>query len=349
MKLAILGFAHGHVGMYCTAWRQQPGLDIQVVAGWDHDAERLAKSTADHQLTPVTALADILSQPDIAGVVIAAETSKHAELVEAAAAAGKAIVLQKPLALTMAEADRIVTAVERRHVPFTLAWQMRVDPENLRMREVLASGVLGRLLTVRRRHCLSTHTWGWFPGSWHVRPELNRDVWADDAAHPVDFIYWLCGLPETVTAELASLVDPRVPNDNGVALFRYADGRLAEVSCSFTAVAGENTTEIVGDRGVLIQNYGDGPSSSVPRPPGAVSLKWFCQGQSEWTVENATLNQGHRIAGLAGPLAEFLHGRRPAIATAAEGRAVLRMILASYVSVRRGQRAMIADPATYDV
>ena len=49
-------------------------------------------------------------------------------------------------------------------------------------------------------------------------------------------------------------------------------------------------------------------------------------------------NQGERIAGLAGPLAEFLHGRRPPVATAPEGRDVLRLILACYESAEQGRR-----------
>jgi hypothetical protein len=42
MKVAILGFAHGHVGMYCDAWRDRPELGIEVVAAWGHDPVRLA-------------------------------------------------------------------------------------------------------------------------------------------------------------------------------------------------------------------------------------------------------------------------------------------------------------------
>ena len=49
-----------------------------------------------------------------------------------------------------------------------------------------------------------------------IQPELNRNIWADDAVHAIDFIYWLLGVPETVTAEIATIHDARVPNDNGI-------------------------------------------------------------------------------------------------------------------------------------
>ena len=338
--IGILGFAHGHVNAYCHRWREDAALGVSVVAGWDHDAERAHQAAEQHGVELSESAEALVGRADVDAVVIAAETSMHADLVELAADAGKTIVLQKPMALTLDQADRIVAAVERTGVPFTMAWQMRVDPQNLKMKALVESGALGRVFMVRRRHGLSTHTWDWFPGSWHVVPELNRDIFADDAAHAVDFIYWLLGMPASVTAELGSLHDPRVPNDNGIAVFRYADGTFAEVVCSFVCVAGENTTEIVGERGTIIQNFGDGPSVNIPRPPGGIALKWFLLETGDWTVSDIPSpgRQGDRIAGLAGPLAEFLRGERPPIATADEGRDVLRLVLACYDSAEQGGR-----------
>jgi predicted dehydrogenase len=97
VRLGILGFAHAHVGMYCAEWRKRD--DMQFVAGWDHDVARAQKSG----IAVAVSVADVLARVD--AVAIGAETSRHAELVEQAAAAGKAIVLQKPLALTLPEAD----------------------------------------------------------------------------------------------------------------------------------------------------------------------------------------------------------------------------------------------------
>mgnify|MGYP005838097239 CR=1 FL=1 len=344
MRIGILGFAHGHVDIYCQRWRSCPDLDIEVASGWDHAPARAARARDQHKIELAACAKELVGRRDLDAVVIAAETAFHCELVELAAAAGKAIVLQKPLALTMAEADRIVDAVRRAGVPFTLAWQMRVDPQNLEMKRLVGSGVLGKLFMVRRRHGLPTHRWPNFDTLWHVKPEMNRDIWADDAAHAIDFIYWLLGEPESVTAEIDSLLNPKVLMDNGIAIYRYPGGPIAEVVCSFTCLAGENTTEIVGERGVVIQNYGDVPSCNVPRPSNAVGLKWFLQGENAWTHSPIASPAGHgeRIAALAGPLAEFLHGRRAAIATAEEGRTVLKMTLACYDSVREGRRISMA-------
>ena len=74
------------------------------------------------------------------------------------------------MALTMPQADRIVAAVKRHNVPFTMAWQMRVDPQNVKMKEMIQSGELGKIFMVRRRHGLGTHTWPEFTSLWHRCP-----------------------------------------------------------------------------------------------------------------------------------------------------------------------------------
>ncbi len=343
--IGILGFAHGHVGMYCTQWREHPELGVAVVAGWDHDAPRLDKAAATHNLRAHGTLQGLLSDPGVEAVVIGAETSLHADLVERAAAAGNAIVLQKPMALTIADADRIVAAVRRHNVPFTVAWQMRTDPQNIQIKELMASGILGQIFMVRRRHGLGVHTWPNYRDLWHIKPDLNRDIWADDAAHPIDFVQWLLGIPETVTAEMDTFYDPQMVMDNGIAVFRYPGGPLAEVCCSFTCTAAENTTEVIGEKGSIVQNYGDVPSCNTPRPADACGLKWYLKETGRWTQSDIASPASHavRIVSLAAELAEFLHGRRVAIATAEEGRTTLRMTLACYVSTREGRRVRIDD------
>jgi predicted dehydrogenase len=157
IRIGILGLAHGHIGMYCAQWKQMPG--VQVVAAYDHDVSRRSASCAQLGLAFCESAEALCARTDVDAVVIGAETSLHADMVEIAASAKKQIVLQKPFALSLEDADRIVRAVQQSDVPFTIAWQMRVDPQNRKMRELVQSGVLGKILMVRRRHCLSTHTW----------------------------------------------------------------------------------------------------------------------------------------------------------------------------------------------
>ncbi|GAA3399973.1 Gfo/Idh/MocA family protein [Paenibacillus hodogayensis] len=346
INVGVLGFAHGHIHTYCSEWSGgEHGL--RVAAGWDHDADRLEKARQSYGLQPYGTAAELLERDDIQAVVIGAETSFHAELVEQAARAGKTVVLQKPLALTIEEADRIVEAVGRSGIRFTLAWQMRVDPQNLQMKQWIKSGELGGIFSVRRRHGLAMGLQPSFADTWHVNPAYNRDIWADDAAHPIDLLHDWLGVPESVTAEIETLHNPRIPMNNGIAVFRYPGGTLAEVNCSFTCHAAENTTEIVAERGTVVQNYGDAPSCNVPRPPGAGrGLKRYDAETGIWTESGfeSPANHGQRIRDLAAPLAAFIRGEREPIATAEEGRTSLRMVLACYASARQGRRVTLDDP-----
>lgn len=140
------------------------------------------------------------------------------------------------------------------------------------------------------------------------------------------------------------MLNPLAINDNGVAVFRYSTGMLAEVTCSFTCLAAENSVEVVGETGSIIQNYGDAPSCNVPRLVGGVGQKWYTLERKDWTVSTIATPSGHgaRISGLAGPLADF-NGTRSPIATVEEGRTSLRMVLATYLSSGEGRRVRLDD------
>lgn len=339
--VGILGFAHGHVNAYLKGWAAHSEWDVSAVCGWDHDSKRLTDAAETHGIELCESAEQLLARDDISAVVIAAETNLHADLAVQAAAAGKAIIMQKPLALTVDEADRVVKAVNDAGVAFTMCWQMRVDEQNLQAKQWIDEGAIGRVYMVRRRHGLPTQAWGaWFEESWHVDPASNRGMWADDASHAIDFLLWLLGKPKSVIAEIDTLRSQKVPDDNGIAIFRYEDGTMAEVMCSFTLLAGENTLEVVGEKGVIIQNYGDGPSCASPRPSNAPGLKMYLHETGDWQISDLPVpaKHGERIAALGKPLAEFLHGKRDAIATVEEGRTSLHMTLACYDAAKDGCR-----------
>jgi predicted dehydrogenase len=342
INLAIVGFAHGHVDAYAS---EIAGMeDARIVAGWDHDAERGAARCEAHGFEFVPKLGDLLARDDVGGAIIGSETAYHADNVEAAARTGKDILLQKPMALTLEDCDRIVQAVESSGVRFSMAWQMRCDPQNVWMREAVRSGKIGKVMIVRRRHGLATHLWPDFENAWHVNPRLNRDIFMDDAAHPADFLMWVLGAPTSVMAEIDTLLNPKIPNDTGVAIYRFAGGTMGILECSFTCVAAEDTTTIVGDKGTILQSYGDLPSCGVaPIPEGTRGLKYLLAGETEWTVVDIPTppNHGYRIRGVARPAVEFFLGRREPIATAEEGRLNVRMLLAAYESSRSGRRVEI--------
>jgi predicted dehydrogenase len=350
VRVGILGFAHGHVMAYGGRWVQMPQLGVKIVAGWDHDRARAESSCATLGGAEVMNSAEALvSRGDIDAVVVSSETLYHAQLCELAAAAGKAIICYKPLALTLADADRIVAAVEKYGVLFTLGYQMRVDPQNIKIKELIEDGTIGDIHMYRRRHGLATHTWPGFENTWHADPKLNRDIFADDSSHPIDMLNWIFGVPETVMAELSTMCNPKVPNDNGVALFKYKNGMIAEISAYFTCSASEITTEVYGSRGSIQQYFGDGPSTRLPH--GTEGLKYFVEGSSDWTPSGIPSPAGHgeRIAAQAAPFAEFLSGKRPPVCSVYEARDSLKMVLACYLSSNTGERVRLDDSRLYDI
>jgi len=351
INVGILGFAHGHVNAYGGEWVKHPEMGVHIVKGWDANSERAENNSRALGAQRAETLDEILNDGDIQAVVISSETKYHVELAEQAAKAGKKIILYKPMALTLEGADRIVAAVEKYNVPFTMGFQMRVDPQNIKIKQLITDKIIGETYVYRRRHGLSTHTWAGFADTWHADPELNRDIFADDASHPIDMLNWLFGVPETVMAEMTTAHNPKVVNDNGVALFKYKNGMIAEISCYFTCSAAEITTEVYGEKGSVQQYYGDGPGTRLPRAEGQAGLKWFVEGDGDWTASEIPSPQGHgeRIAGQAQHFADFLHGKRPAICTAREGRDSLKMVLACYLSANSGERVRIDDARIYEI
>ncbi|MBE6883954.1 MAG: Gfo/Idh/MocA family oxidoreductase [Ruminococcaceae bacterium] len=350
IRVGIIGFAHGHVFRYGGEWNAHPEYGVQIAGGWDRDEARCKEGCEKLATVPFESLEALLAS-DISAVVISSETSFHAEYVELAAAAKKDIILYKPMALHMSEADRIVEAVNKNGVKFTMGWQSRTDPQNIKMREIVQNETLGKVCHYRRRHGLSTHTWADFENSWHSSPVYNRDIFADDSSHPIDMMHWVFGMPETVSCEMTTMANPKVVNDNGVALFKYENGMIAEITCSFTTVASEITTEIYCTGGSVQQYYGDATSTSMPRPEGQPGLKWMKVGDKEWTDSGIESPDAHakRLDAQAVYFANYLKGEGPAVCTAEEGRDSLRLVLACYLSAREGRRVSVWDERIYGI
>ena len=349
IQVGILGFAHGHVYSVVGQWQEHPEYGVEVTGGWDHDADRGAQGCEKTGVKQFATAEELLAS-GVDAVFISSETSMHADLVEQAAAAKKNIILYKPMALTMEQADRIVRAVEENGVRFTMGWQMRTDPQNQKIRELIQTKALGKTCLYRRRHALATHTWAGFENTWHVAPEFNRDIFADDSSHPFNMMQWIFGMPESVSCEMSTMVNPKIPNDNAVALFKYADGMIAEITCSFTCNASEITTEVYCSEGTIQQYFGDGPATKLPRVENMPGLKWYREGDADWTDSGIPSPAAHgpRLGWQAKPMADFLAGGEP-ICTAEEGRNTLRLVLACYVSAREGRRVSLDDPKIYEV
>lgn len=339
LRLGVISFTHGHIHMYLDEMRHF--ADVRVVAAWDDDAERGRANCAKYALEFEPDLDALLRRDDLDAVFITSPTNRHAEHVIAAAQAGKHVLLQKPMALTLADCDAIIRAVHLYSIKFSLCYQMRADPVNQHIKALVDAGAVGKVAIVRRRHSIPVllNPDFAYPGNWHIDPVQNMGMFMDDASHAADWFYWMLGRPVSVMAEIDNIVTDVAPDDNGVALYRFGKGEMGILLNSSTTLAAEATTEIYGDAGVIIHNYGDSPSSSLPRPPGGVTLKVFRKGASEWELHDyPAIPHGDRIRAVPRAVIDYLHGRAEPLATAEDGRVCIEMILGAYESARDGRR-----------
>jgi predicted dehydrogenase len=339
--VGVLSFAHGHAGVYCRQLAKDD--DARLVACWDDDEARGRAAAEQYGMRFSPHVEDVLSDPDIHGVIVTTETSRHADVCVAAAEAGKDILLQKPMALSLIDCDRIIDAVGRARVRLMMAFQMRRDPVNQKMHALIQEGAIGKVGILRRRHAIGVlfdQNFVTGPTRWHIDPEKNMGMFMDDAVHAADFFYWFLGRPVSVTAEIDNILTDVAPDDTGVALYRFQGGALGILLNSSVILAGENTTEIYGDQGVIIQNFGDGPSTPMAEP-GASPLKLYRRGQPmRWETFHLPIpaSHGERIAAVPRPFVEMiLHDREPDV-TARDGRVSVEMVLGAYRSARDGRR-----------
>ena len=306
IQIALYGVAHGHISHYVEEFSKL--ATAQIIGVFDADSERALSFCNRHKLRKFDNPEDLLSQ-QIDVVIIGCETAYHLEAVSLACRYVENIALQKPLATTIIDGRKILREIQQSDARLFMLWQMRVDPANQFIKQIIDEKRLGQLLHFRRRHCLSTHRWPDFQKSWHVNRQLNLGMWADDAAHPIDLMQWLFGSPKTVYADIDTLVNPEVPDDNGIAIFRYDSGLFAEIQCSFTSDFGETTTELVGTDGMLIQYYGDAPSCNHAEKSNC-GLKWKMFGDGQWRHAEVDSPENHsfRIKALAPKIIEFAQG-----------------------------------------
>ncbi|MCH8292033.1 Gfo/Idh/MocA family oxidoreductase [Candidatus Poribacteria bacterium] len=339
--IGIISFAHGHANSYCH--RMLTFDDVKLVGCWDDDEERGKSAANQFDMSYSPHLEDVINHPDIQGVIVTCETNRHAEMVIAAAEAGKDILCQKPMALTLEDCDRMTEAAEKAGIKFMMGFQMRHDPANIKMKELIDNGTLGKIGVLRRRHCipvLFNENFVNGPSRWHIEPEKNMGMFMDDASHATDFIHWMLGRPTSVIAEIDNILTDVAPDDTGLAVYRFSSGAMAILLNTSVTLAGENTTEIYGDQGVVIQNYGDGPSCNIPRPENAIAVKLYTRDQPAWQDLGIPIPQSHgeRISAVPRPFIDCLKNDTEPEITAWDGRVSVEMVLNAYQSAKQGRR-----------
>jgi len=209
---------------------------------------------------------DLLARPDVHVIDCCVPNRHHAEVVLAAAAVGKHIYCEKPLAMTVVEGRRMVAAAEQAGIQTQMTFNFRFFPAITRARQLMDAGFVGRVFSFRGRYYRASYIDPQKPLSWRLRRDVSGGgALFDLGAHVLDLIYYLLGDFGAVQAVLETLIKERPiaagaaekgpvdVDDLALLHLRQADGTLGlvEISRMGTGATNDLQIEIFGDRGAL--------------------------------------------------------------------------------------------------
>ncbi len=331
VSVGMMSFAHMHAGGYAGSLQRLPNARIAGIA--DADADR-ARAMAERFGTRAFASYDELLASEVDAVVVCAENIRHRELVEQAAAAGKAVLCEKPLAITTEDARAMVRACDAAGVALWTAFPCRYHPSaqavKARMRPADTGG-MGEIWGVRgtnRGRC---------PGGWFVNKALSGGgAVMDHTVHITDLLRWLLGVE---VSEVYAAASNRMFNsdfdDTGLVSLTFENGVFATIDCSWSRPKsyptwGDVTLEIVGEGGVL-------------------SLDMFGQDMTVYQDEGPRVswaNWGSDMdLGLVKAFVEAVEAGAPPAVSGLDGLRATEVVEAAYRSVETGQPVRIDSGA----
>jgi myo-inositol 2-dehydrogenase / D-chiro-inositol 1-dehydrogenase len=329
--VALVG--SGRMGSYHgeTVSRRIPGARLVAVADpAPGAAERAAGALgADRGYTDVAALWD---DPAVDAVVVATPARTHAGLVVAAAGAGKAVFCEKPMAVTLAEADRAIDAARAAGIVLQVGFNRRFAADWVAARQLIDSGRLGtpRLLRSVTRD----------PGGFDPSRVLPDTVFLETLIHDFDTLRFLN--PGAEAVEVVATADALVETewrargllDTAVVVVRFDNGAIATAEACFEAAYGYDVRgEVLGSGGMA--QMGDGRRTGMTFSDAAGRSVETVRGDQELFADAYTAE-----------LAAFVDAVRtgtPAPVTGADARGALAIALAAAESVRAGRTVRIEE------
>ncbi|MAQ10247.1 MAG: oxidoreductase [Gammaproteobacteria bacterium] len=201
---------------------------------------------------------EMFSHADINAVLIATPTMSHVEIAQAAIQCGLPIMMEKPLAMSVGQAEKLLALVPD-HLQFAIMLSQRFDPAYARLKQLLMNNAIGNLQRI-----------GWTMTKWY-RPDIYykvsrwRGTWPGEGGgllinqciHNLDVLQWLVGLPDSITAKVGFGKHHDIDVEDEVsAIMTFDNGAIGTLTASSGEAPGVNRLEIVGDRGSLILEHG---------------------------------------------------------------------------------------------
>ena len=330
LRWGLIGAAA--IGRYwmVDAIRQARGVVSAVVSrDAEHGRNYAMACRISKSLTSLEAL-----WPEIDAVYIATTNDRHRDACVAAAAAGKHVLCEKPLATRLADAEPLIAACRQAGVVLGVNHHLRNAPAHRVAREAIAAGRIGRPLAARVLHggALPEHLHGW---RLHT-PGAGAGVVLDLTVHDADLLRFLLNdEPESVSAaaQNGGLASDGIEDAvMGVIIFR--SGLLAQFADSFTMPAVRSAVEIHGSLGSILM-----PDTMAPTPKGAVVIRTE-EGEQvlPMVVENTYM---HVIEAMHKAIA----GKGQPTASGEDGLRSLAVALAALRSAGSGRSEHIGEPA----
>ena len=249
MKFALIGC--GRIGsMHADNIAANPRATL--VSVYDVFGERASEVAARHSCKIAGSVEEILSDDAVEAVLIASPTDTHADLLEAAAKAGKAVFCEKPIDLDLDRVNQCAAVIAACEVPIQIGFNRRFDPGHRAARQALEAGKIGELHQV-----IITSRDPEIPPRAYL--ETAGGLFRDMTIHDFDLARFMLGEePEEVFAIAAPLGDPELGAaldeiDTAMIILRTASGKMCHINNSRSAVYGyDQRVELLGDSGMVI-------------------------------------------------------------------------------------------------
>jgi predicted dehydrogenase len=224
-----------------------------------------ARATSD----PAAALA----APDVDAVIVATPTFAHRPITEQAAANGKHVFCEKPIARTLLDAQAMRDACARAGVRLMIGHVVRFFPDYARIHDELARGAIGQVGVVRasRLNVYPANAQGGGGRAWYADLAVSGGVILDLMIHDLDTLRWYFGPVERVFARSLSYTPYQPQVDYALAILRFANGVIAHVEASWAHTSFRTAIEITGEYGALRTSSEETRplrvESTAPAPP----------------------------------------------------------------------------------
>ncbi|VVS98469.1 Oxidoreductase [Sphingomonas sp. EC-HK361] len=226
----------------------------ELVAICDNDPARLEAARQRHNVAAYDSLDAMLADPAVEVVTVLTPSGMHAEHAIAAARAGKHVVVEKPMALRLEDADAMIAACDRARVKLFVVKQNRLNVPVVKAREALDAGRFGKLVLgtvrVRWRRDQSYYDQDPWRGTW----AQDGGVLANQASHHVDLLEYFMGDVVSVHARASRTLVDIEAEDTAIATLQFANGALGVVEATNAARPRdlEGSLSILGEGGTVV-------------------------------------------------------------------------------------------------